>query len=265
MNELEERERELIDIARAGHGSTAADAERVRAKLRARVLAEPMLIEPISAPLSEAGWLRKLLAVFAAGGGAGFAAGFWVAQTFGAAARPAAIAPVPGHDPVSGHDLAAQLSAVDSAVRSHATSEGAQPSRAAREAATAPAPNPLPQAPPIAKGAPGAEAAARTELPRARVPQPEKGTRRQSSLEAELEGLRRAQELLHNGDAKWALARLDELDRSSASSVLLDERRTTRAMAECALGVRVSCAKSKPETAREGEARQTEPGGSRHE
>jgi len=250
MNELEERTRELIDVARAGHGASAADAERVRAKLRARVLAEPMLIEPLSVPSPQAGWLRKLLAVFAAGGGAGFAAGFWVAQTFGAAAHLAAPAPVPGHDPISGNEVA-QESAVDSAARSRIANEGAQPSQAPREAGIAPAPNPLPQA--------------RAELPRARAPLPEKATRRQSSLEAELEGLRRAQELLHKGDAKWALARLDELDRSGASSVLLDERRSTRAMAECALGVQASCTKTKPETARKGEARQTEAGGSRHE
>jgi hypothetical protein len=255
MNELEARARELIDVARAGHGASAADAERVRAKLRARVLAEPLLIEPLSAPSPPSGWLRKLLAVFAAGGGAGFAAGFWVAQTFGAAAQSAALAPVPGADG------AAQASAVPSL----ATSEGAQPSQAPREASAAPAPNPLLEAPGIARGTSMAEASARGELPRAKVPAPERGTRRQSSLEAELEGLRRAQELLHKGDAKWALARLDELDRSSTSSVLLDERRATRAMAECALGVSASCAKTKPETGPKGDARQTESGGSRHE
>lgn len=258
MNELEERARQLLDVARVGHGASATDLERVRAKLRARVLAEPMLIEPISAPLSQAGRLRKLLAVFAAGGGAGFAAGFWVAQAIGTAAPPAALAPVPGRN------VAAQERSVDSAAQSHAASDGAEPSHAPREASAAPASNPLLEAPAMARGAADVGASTRAE-PRARAPQLEKGTRRQSSLEAELEGLRRAQELLHKGDAKWALARLDELDRSSPSSVLLDERRSTRAMAECALGVRASCAKTKSEAARKGDARQTEPAGSRHE
>lgn len=259
MNELEERARELIDVARARHGSTAADAERVRAKLRARVLAEPMLIEPSSAPLPPAGWLRKLLAVFAAGGGAGFAAGFLAAQAFVPAARPAALAPVPGSDG------AAQLSAVEHAVPSRATSAGAEPSHAPREAAAAPAPNPLPQPPALAAEAPDGRPSAPGRAPRPRVSPPEKPARRQSSLEVELEGLRRAQELLHRGDATWALARLDELDRSNASSVLIAERRATRAMAECALGKDASCAKSKPESAPRGASRQTEPGGSRHE
>jgi hypothetical protein len=55
-------------------------------------------------------------------------------------------------------------------------------------------------------------------------------------LKAELDGLRRAQELLHQGQPAWAVARLNELDRAHVSSVLLEERTATRAIAECKLG-----------------------------
>src|SRR6185369_10941669 len=55
-------------------------------------------------------------------------------------------------------------------------------------------------------------------------------------LKAELDGLRRAQELLHQGEPAWALARLNELDRAQVGSVLLEERAATRAIAECLLG-----------------------------
>jgi hypothetical protein len=55
-------------------------------------------------------------------------------------------------------------------------------------------------------------------------------------LKAELDGLRRAQELLHQGQPAWAVARLNELDRAQVGSVLLEERTATRAIAECKLG-----------------------------
>jgi hypothetical protein len=57
-----------------------------------------------------------------------------------------------------------------------------------------------------------------------------------SPLKAELDGLRRAQELLYQGRSAWAIARLDELDRAGVGSVLLEERAATRAIAQCRLG-----------------------------
>jgi hypothetical protein len=56
-----------------------------------------------------------------------------------------------------------------------------------------------------------------------------------SPLKAELDGLRRAQELLHQGRPAWAIARLEELDRSGVSAALLEERAATRTIAECTL------------------------------
>ena len=81
MKEMEERARQLLDIARTGHNPRPADATRVRAALRARVLAEPALLQPTSKPPFRSSLLRKLALAFGAGGGAGFAAGLYVAQT----------------------------------------------------------------------------------------------------------------------------------------------------------------------------------------
>jgi len=278
MNELEAKAGRVLEVARAGHAPSAADAERVRAKLRARVLAEPMLIEPgASVPRPRSGLLRRWAAAFAMGGSAGFAVGFWAAQALGPAAPSASHAPVPG-------EHGAAPSAVESAP---------EPSHTAREAALAPAPNPLLEASPAPVLAPNALEAAPIPVHRVEAARPKDPSAASqpastaSQLKLELEGLRRAQELLHKGDAAWALARLDELDRAHASSLLLEERTATRLMAECRLGrdartqvdefaqrypgsahlgrVRESCAKVSAATKAENEPRQTETPGSRHE
>jgi hypothetical protein len=57
-----------------------------------------------------------------------------------------------------------------------------------------------------------------------------------SPLKAELDGLRRAQELLYQGRPAWAIARLDELDGAGVGSALIEERAVTRAIAECRIG-----------------------------
>ncbi len=184
MNEPQTRAQQLIEAARKGHDPSARDAARVRANLSARLRAEPLLIAPTPVTPKANGLLAKLLLALGVGATLGFAAGLFAAPTYGTAALPPTLAPVPG-----------------------------------------------PTETPPQQSAP----------PPPQQPEPQQQRPRQqplplSPLKAELEGLRRAQELLHQGDAAWALARLDELDRAKASSLLLEERTATRAMAECVLG-----------------------------
>ena len=206
MNELEERTRRALDAARAGHDPSAADAARVRAALKARVLAEPLLIQPGLAPAAvKSGVLAKVLLALGVGGSLGFAAGLYVARTF-----------LPGMP-------AGPIEPVLAAARASETSAVERPSIVIDAPQTARVQSPAPAAPPRPKG---------ESTSRARAGEPAV-----SPIQAELDGLRRAQELLFQGRPAWALARLDELDRASVGSVLLEERAATRAIAECRLGV----------------------------
>jgi hypothetical protein len=212
MKEMEERARQLLEIARAGHNPRPADATRVRAALKARVQAEPALLQASSKPALGSSLLRKLALAFGAGGGAGFAAGLYVAHAVSV--------------PVAGVEVPATVTplAVSSSVQSAPVLEAPRP---------APAPD-------------ESQASAHKALGDSRRRPAEPSTAARSAkvaalsgpnpLKAELDGLRRAQELLHQGQAAWAVARLNELDRAQVGSVLLEERTATRAMAECTLG-----------------------------
>jgi hypothetical protein len=67
MKEMEERARQLLDMARAGHNPRPGDATRVRAALKARVLAEPGLIQGSSKSPGGSSVLRKLALAFGPG------------------------------------------------------------------------------------------------------------------------------------------------------------------------------------------------------
>lgn len=220
MKEMEQRARELLDIARAGHNPRPADATRVRAALKARVLAEPSLIQPTSKPPFRSSLLRKLALAFGAGGGAGFAAGLYVAQTMSARAMPHEL-PVP----------AAPASDIQSAENKLASAPLPE----------APAPAPAREEPVASDTATDRNAVVeprRRPVELSMAPRSVKGAvaNGPNPLKAELDGLRRAQELLHQGQPAWAVARLNELDRAQVGSVLLEERTATRAIAECKLG-----------------------------
>ena len=221
MREMEERARQLLDVARERHNPGPTDAARVRARLKARVLAEPALLQAASKPASkppfEGSLLRKLLLTFAAGGVAGFAAGLYVAHTFapGATAQtanaPTAVAP--------------SSVAASSAVAAHG-------------AVTEPTTGPTTSDELSIALAASADSRRKLSEPPGPLPRSTKTSSRNgpSPLKAELDGLRRAQELLHQGEPAWALARLNELDRAQVGSVLLEERAATRASAACLLG-----------------------------
>lgn len=221
MKEMEERARQLIDIARAGHNPGPVDAARVRAALKARVLSEPALLQASTKPALESSLLRKLALAFGAGSGAGFAAGLYVAQTLTARTPevPAALAPVavmaPAVESASAEAPAAEVAAASQApaVRDSLAAEEASAPVVASDSRRKPV---------------EVQSAATRSAKASNVNGP-------NPLKAELDGLRRAQELLHQGQPAWAVARLNELDRAQVGSVLLEERAATRAIAECTL------------------------------
>jgi len=265
MSDWDDRAQRVLERVRPLHGPGPADAARVRAALGARIAADPGLLVASSIAPSAAAGLAKVLAIFGAGSVAGFGAGFYVAEAFSAA-------------PPARSDLVASV------ISAPAPSVTVVP------------PAPELAAPVMVESTRSAPLAVTADEPPAPIPQ-RRATRSAaeakarattgSDLKLELEGLRRAQELLHEGDATWAIARLDELERSGASSALIEERMATRAQAECVLGrstalgafaekfphsahlerARASCARAGAERVpkRENAAEQTEAPRSRHE
>jgi hypothetical protein len=232
MNELEERARRVLDVARSQHNPSAVDAERVLAELKARVLAEPMLIESGSPPLAGKSALGKVLIALGVGGSAGFAAGLFAAQ---ALTPVAPLPPFPPSEPVATQPVAAQPVAAQPSENGAAVVTANEDADLASPQVEA-LPEPALAMTPASEARPGERRTAappHAALPAAPRPGATTGV---SPLKAELDGLRRAQELLHEGDAAWALARLDELDRANVTTVLLEERMATRAMAQCMLG-----------------------------
>jgi hypothetical protein len=234
MNDVEERARHLIEAARAGHHPNAADAARVRAALKARVLAEPLLLQPSPPAVGASGVLGKVLIALGVGGSLGFAAGLYAAQAFwpGAVARPFE---------ASSADRAAIATGASSASATPDPAEapdGAKPAAGANALAL--------EAAPVERGATSHAATAQVRSPPPAPPRAPERARSSaaaassppavSPLKAELDGLRRSQELLYQGRPAWAIARLDELDRAGVGSVLLEERAATRAIAGCRLG-----------------------------
>jgi hypothetical protein len=271
MSDLDERAERLLQLARPLHSPSAADSARVRRALAARFAADPGLLQAAaqSAGGGAAAGLGKLLAVFGIGSSLGFAAGLYAAGAFTPASPALVVAPPP----------ALSVPVASAAVEAPARPE--VPVEATGD-----------EARPGVGVAPHGEtvASARTARPSRLARAHERSSAPSGGdLKAELEGLRRAQELLHEGDAAWAIARLDELEQNSPSSALLEERLATRALAECVLGrdgdaparafaekfprsphlerVRASCAKSSPARVPQGERTrsQTESPALRHE
>lgn len=239
MNDLEERARRMLDAARPGHNPTAADTARVRAALKARVLAEPLLLEPSIppgvAPAGASGVLGKLIVALGVGGSLGFAAGVYAATALwpGLLARPSETAVADAAPPATGAVAAPAAPGTDR--------EAATPSRLGDAEPDAVERAPSPSHP--ATQNTDDRAASSPPLPaRSTAQRAASGARPVSTapavspLKAELDGLRRAQELLYQGRPAWAIARLDELDRAGVGSVLEEERAATRAIAECRLG-----------------------------
>jgi hypothetical protein len=221
MTDWDDRARRLIELARAGHDPSPARKRHLTTALIARCVADPTLAAASTAALGAKGAAGvsaaaklglgvlglPLWGTFAVGASAGAltAASLYYAQQSLAPAAPAR------HDtePVAVVATAPATPQV-----------AAAPAASARPALTPP------------------ELAARgVSVERSAVPpKSESLAASPSGLEIELQGLRRAQRLLHRGDATAALVELDVLDRAGATGALFEERLATRALAECALG-----------------------------
>lgn len=217
----------MLELAREADEPSRADRSRVRALLVARCLLEPSLAAAAAhsgasagvaasskAALGSKALLSKALVAFGIGGAAG------------AATSVAVLAVTPESPPRA-------VPAISSAVPpNHET--------ASRAPASMPAPTlPVPAAPPE-REAPTAAAlptARGVSLPAAAGAIPSASSAPMpapSHLSVELDSLRRAQQLLHRGEARSALAVLGELERLVPAGVLGEERAATRALAACA-------------------------------
>src|SRR5688572_1577863 len=213
MSDLEERARRLVDAARPGHNPTAADAARVRAALKARVLAEPLLLQPGPmqagplragrAPGAAGGALGKVLIALGVGSALGFAAGLYAARALwpGAASSTGAARMVEASQTAGATEPAGPPARPS-------TGEPASSSSVRRDGIEAAASEPLPS---MSQGATPSPAGPPPAPPRAR-PRASASTARASSapavspIQAELDGLRRAQEQLYQGRPAWAIA-----------------------------------------------------------
>jgi len=225
------RIRALVDAARVAH-PTAADRARVRAALAARlVLPAPhggAAPSPPAAPLAASVGM-KLLAAGALIGAAGFGSGLLVGLRV--STRSAA------------GDLARHGIEVHALERAHGAehrTEGAPPAPPAT--ALAPEPAPLaarsPDAPPLLRrptaSPPSVPPAVEPPTPATVAAEPT--SPEASSLLEETELLRAAQTSLGAGDARAALARLDDLGARHADGILREERLAAHIVALCAVG-----------------------------
>ena len=226
------RIRALVDAARAAH-PTAADRARVRAALAARlVLPAPhggAAPSPPAAPLAASVGM-KLLAAGALIGAAGFGSGLLVGLRV--STRSAA------------GDLARHGIEVHALERAHGAehrTEGAPPAPPAPALAAERAP--LAARSPDALALPRRPATSPPSVPLAVEPPPpataaaaEPTSPEASSLLEETELLRAAQTSLGAGDARAALARLDDLGARHADGILREERLAAHIVALCAVG-----------------------------
>ncbi len=207
MTDARDRAAHLLAAARRGTEPSAADEARVRSRLHARLLAAPLLIGAKSAHALATG--SKLTA-----------AKVWLALgLFGGSAVVAGV--------VAQHARARASVLASNAAGS--ASQSALPSAQSQSAVSISAPStpePLPASP-----APSASVALKraTATPSAAPPSAQ-------DLSVEIAGLRRAQQLLHAGDASAALAALEQLAHEVPKGTLAEERDATRALALCQLG-----------------------------
>jgi hypothetical protein len=207
----------LLKLARRGHDPSEADLQRVRARLHARYLAAPLVLAPkIAHGLGTASKLAlsKVLIPLSIGLGLGAVGTVGASYVFRAPSIPAAVPSAAQHAPVA-HPAANRVRVpAPEAAPSEPDVAPAQPAPAVKEA-TAGAPTPA-ASPTPSSSLSGAD------------------------LEIELDGLRRAQRLLHTGHAAESLMALDALAARVAGGGLAEERAATRAMALCSLGQRGS-------------------------
>ena len=219
MSELSPRARAVLASVRSADRPRAADRARVGAQLAARlaamsVAAVPAPGAPPVASSAISGLAAKALVLSAIVGASSFAAGYFVGRSDSAPSRPAltatnsAAAPpmaevAPTHDVETMSPVPeATAPAPEQHPAAHASSTGVT-APSAPSAAAAPSSDPRPQA---------------------------------SSLAEETALLAAARAALGRGEAKDALAKLEEMSERHPAGVLREERMATRVMALCAAG-----------------------------
>jgi hypothetical protein len=205
-------ERELLERARRGLEPTAADVARVRRGVSAALAGVALAPAPdvpeaplgAGAGMSSSPWIAKLViaGAVAAAGAIGYAAG-----------HRAGVSEGRGRAPVSAPAVTVpNATAVDLSPVPPAPAP-AQPTAETARRAPAPSGSLRPSAPP------GAVAS------------------NHAAFDEEVIQLRRVQRALREGNARLALALLDDLERAVPHGRLSEERAAANALARCALGV----------------------------
>jgi len=207
MNQLEPNESQVLARARRGFSPTAADADRVRASLRAALAMSPPAAAPdpsaMTGRLSRVA-LRLLAAatIAATSGAIGYRMGRRATTSEPRATIVVPVAPAIIGDPA-----------------------GATPPTIAAPAVDAPE----------SSRRPGQATAVAAHHPRPSESRPEP-TINPESLAREIEALRSVERALRDERPGLALALLRELDRTMPEGKLTEERRATAAIARCASG-----------------------------
>lgn len=213
----------LLAGARRGTEPSPSDEQRVRARLHGKILAAPLLLSAKGAhALSFASQLTvaKILMFVGVCGSAAVITG--VALRAGSGARSDAPNGAPVHAVPTARAIPPLLPRANSSPNAEAL-----PRAIAQAAAPTPmlSPTPALQPPSPASVQKHAAPVAQSAVPLS--PQ---------DMQAEIVGLRRAQQLLHAGSSAGAVAALDELTRQVPAGSLMEERDATRVIALCTLG-----------------------------
>ena len=202
----------LLSRARRGTEPSAADELRVREQLHSRVLAAPLLLSAKTAHALATGSklsAAKILLALGVFGGTAVVAG--VALKHGFSERARAV----------------------TASAAAARSAGVPPAIVSSSAPIAPGAVPEIDVPVAALAAPQVAVKRMSSSSSSAAPAASLSTQ---DLQLEISGLRRAQQMLHGGNAAQAVADLDQLARQVPAGVLMEERDATRVIALCSLG-----------------------------
>ena len=222
MSERTPNAQRLLDMARREHEPSAADEERVRSSLHARMLASPLLLPAKGVHAAKGAQallsggkltLAKVALAIGVCGGTGLAVHAVVSH--GRVAERVA----PHELPVS----AAARRSLDS-VSAAALPTARVPSEPAEEAtkeAEIPAAPSQAAAPSAKRSPPGSASVVAMTA---------------QDMQVEISGLRQAQQLLHSGNAAQAVSALDQLSSRVPTGGLMEERAATRVIALCTLG-----------------------------
>lgn len=223
-----DRATRLLAAARRGTEPSAADEARVRSRLHARALAAPLLLSTKTAHALVTGSklsAGKLLVALSICGGTAALGAVAVQQS-----RARTIVPAVGAGAVRPQNPA--VLGAPRAVEPSASTALVSPPAPVVESAPAFDPVHDDGARVLSPAAKRVAASANAAAPSSSAAAPVSA----EDLSLEIAGLRRAQHLLHGGNANAALAALDEVARDVPKGALGEERDATRALALCQLG-----------------------------